>query len=223
MWRVKAGLEHKQQPVKPEKRGPLDIPDTERRCGKGEEENPFNEQTAAAHCKVFPFLFFFFYPPFSFFSPSRPESQRAGRHFQVLFLLQPTGKGPTARLWSSAIMLPGTLILRERTWLQWKKWSMDTLFLHPCHQCEHMRAHQRMLTTAATKKLDQAHSARIIPCTSHAGISVVAQLWLAMMNQVTTICINTFLFALFYTLLPEKFTDARGSITLQMLPCKNKK
>lgn len=38
-----------------------------------------------------------------------------------------------------------------------------------------MRAHHRMLTTAATKKLDQAHSAQIIPCTSHAGIGVVVQ------------------------------------------------
>lgn len=108
MCRVKAGLEHKQQPVKPEKRGPLDIPDTGRRCGKGEEENPFNEQTAAAHCKAFPFLLF--YPPFSFFSPSRPESRRVGRHFQVLFLFQPTGKGPQLACDPTAIMLPGTLI-----------------------------------------------------------------------------------------------------------------
>lgn len=138
MCRVKAGLEHKQQPVKPEKRGPLDIPDTVRRCGKGEDENPFNEQTAAALCKVFPFLYS---PPPS--ASFLPRGQRVSE-WDVIFKFSSCSSPWYHVAWHTN--------LREGTWLQWKKWSMDTLFLHPCHQCEHMRAHHRMLTTAATKK-----------------------------------------------------------------------
>lgn len=103
MCRVKAGLEHKQQPVKPENRGPLDIPDTGRRCGKGEEENPFNEQTAAAHCKVFPFLF----SPLS--ASFLPQGRRVSK-WDIIFKFSSCSSQRLA-CDPTAIMLPGTLIL----------------------------------------------------------------------------------------------------------------